>query len=70
MRVIPIRRRQMKELLRLKGWTKRHLAKQLGLSENAIYRWFIDREPSGPASVLMRGWLTEARKGKSMPAAG
>lgn len=58
------------ELLRLKGWSKRHLALQLGLSEDAVYRWFIDRKPGGPACLIMRHWLAEARKGESMPAIG
>ena len=53
---------EIKELLRLKDWTKTKLAAHLDLGENIVYRWINgDRAPSGPASILMRQWLTEAR---------
>ncbi len=58
------------ELLTLKGWTKRHLAKQLSLSEDTVYRWFVNEiVPRSPAVILMRHWLEEARKGVTLPAA-
>jgi len=58
------------ELLRLKGWSKRHLAKQLSLSEDTVYRWFVNEYvPRTPAVILMRHWLEEARKGLTLPAA-
>lgn len=61
---------EVQELLTLKGWTKRHLAAQLALSEDTVYRWFVNKVvPRSPAVVLMRHWLTEARKGESMPPA-
>lgn len=61
----------VEELLRLRKWTKRLLAQKLMLSEDSVYRWFHDSKvPGGPALVLMRHWLTEARKGESMPTAG
>lgn len=69
MRVVPIRRRQMKELLRRKGWSKKVLASRLGVTPSAVYRWFIDREPCAPASILMFAWLEEARKSESVPTA-
>lgn len=50
------------ELMKLKGWSRTRLAAELDLTENAVYRW-LDRSRgvSGPASILMRMWLEEAR---------
>lgn len=60
---------EIRELLELKGWTRTQLAYHLNLSENAINRWFVgDRNPSGPAVVLMRMWLVEAREQEKQPA--
>ena len=51
------------ELLRLKGRSRTKLAAELDLTENAIWRWIGgDRKPSGPAAILMRQWLVEARQ--------
>lgn len=59
---------EIRELLRLKDWTKAQLAVALGLGQPAVERWLIgDRNPSGPASILMRMWLEEER-GKAVPA--
>lgn len=54
------------ELMKLRGWSRARLAAELDLSENIVYRWVIscDRVPGGPASILMRMWLEESRKGK------
>lgn len=53
---------ELKELMRLRGWTKTQLAAELGLTEHAVIRWlFGDREPSGPAAILMQMWLKESR---------
>lgn len=50
------------ELMRLKDWSKTDLAHALHMSENGIYKWLGgDGAPDGPASVLMHGWLDEAR---------
>lgn len=50
------------ELLRLNGWTRTTLAAKLHLSANAVQTWISEgRNPSGPASILMRMWLDEAR---------
>jgi DNA-binding transcriptional regulator YiaG len=62
---------EVEELLTLKKWTKRRLAAKLLLSEDTVYRWFHEKMvPRGPALLLMRHWLEEARKGDTMPAAG
>ncbi len=54
---------EIQELMQLMGWTKTKLAAELDLSENAIHRWIEgDRNPSGPAVILMRLWLEAARK--------
>jgi hypothetical protein len=54
---------ELQELLDLTGWSKRRLAEQLALSEDAVYRWFVTGNvPGGPATILMRHWLAEAAK--------
>lgn len=54
---------EISELLELKNWTKTQLAKELGVRLDAILRWFRGvRTPRGPATVLMRTWLNEARR--------
>lgn len=53
----------IRELLELKGWTKTRLAAELSLTENTVNRWFHgSRAPGGPAAILMRIWLNEARQ--------
>lgn len=55
-------KRDLLELLRLKNWSKTQLAGALDMTEAAIHSWFRgDRVPRGPAVVLMRLWLREAR---------
>jgi DNA-binding transcriptional regulator YiaG len=57
-----MKKSDINELLRLKGWSKARLAAELELGENAVHKWLAeDRTPGGPASVLMRLWLREAR---------
>ncbi len=57
---------EIQELMDLKGWSKTQLAAALDVTENIVYRWFSgDRVPGGPATVLMRLWLNEARASKS-----
>lgn len=52
----------IEELMTLKGWSRTQLAAALDLTENTVHRWmFGDRKPSGPASILMRMWLTDAK---------
>jgi len=56
-------KKEILELLDLKGWSKTRLAAELDLGENIVHRWIVgDRVPGGPASILMRMWLTDARK--------
>ena len=55
-------RAEIRELLKLKGWTQARLATELGMSEAAVSRWLTDRKAPGPASRLMRQWLEESRK--------
>jgi transcriptional regulator with XRE-family HTH domain len=55
---------EVSELLAIKGWSRAKLAEELGVSVNWIDRWFMrdrNREPSGPACLLMRQWLADAR---------
>lgn len=61
--MIRMSKKEILELMTLNGWSKARLAAELDLSENIVYRWLIseDRVPGGPASILMRMWLDEAR---------
>lgn len=59
----PMNKDEIEELMRLKGWTQTKLASELELSQGAIQRWVCGvRSPQGPASILMRMWLNEARE--------
>jgi len=58
---------EIEELLSRKGWTKTRLAAELHVTEHAVTAWLKrGRHPSGPADVLMRQWLDEARKRKPL----
>jgi DNA-binding transcriptional regulator YiaG len=58
-----MRKHEIAELLKLLGWSRTKLAAELDLTENTVQRWFMgDHEVKGPASVLMRQWLEEARR--------
>ena len=60
---VTMKKNEILELLALKGWSRTQLAAELHLSENAVQKWIMqDRNPSGPASILMRMWLDEERK--------
>lgn len=54
---------EIAELLRLTGWSRTELAYHLHVTENTVQRWFMNGFcPDGPASVLMRVWLDDARR--------
>lgn len=58
----PLSLDDVRKLLALKGWTKVRLAQELELSEDAIHKWFRRGHAlSGPAAIIMRQWLAEAR---------
>ncbi len=54
---------EIRELMRLKNWNTTKLATALGLTENAIAKWLMRgaNGPKGPAAILMRQWLAEAK---------
>lgn len=53
----------IRDLLELKGWTQVELARRLQLHEAAVSRWLSGVcAPTGPAKILMRQWLNEARR--------
>lgn len=59
-------KKDITDLMRAKGWSQAELARQLDLSEGAVSRWMSgENQPMGPARILMRQWLDEAK----MPAA-
>ena len=59
---------EIKELLDLRGWSRTRLAAELELTQNAIDKWFMaGRAPGGPASILLRLWLTDARADRRPP---
>lgn len=55
---------EIRELMALREWTVTQLAYNLDLSKDAVSRWLGDdgHPPKGPASILMRMWLDQARK--------
>lgn len=56
---------EIQELMTLRDWSMEKLADELELSGAAVYKWLSKRGPcSGPAAILMRLWLTEAREAK------
>ena len=58
---------EIRELMELKGWSETKLAAQLDLSQHAVHKWLAEgRKPGGPASILMRQWLDQARKEAKM----
>lgn len=53
---------EVRELMTLKGWSQTQLGAALDISESAVSRWLhANRVPRGPASVLMRIWLEDAK---------
>jgi DNA-binding transcriptional regulator YiaG len=59
----PMNCKEIRELMTLKGWSQAELARHLDLSEAAVCRWFRDaQKPTGPARILMRQWLAEAKQ--------
>lgn len=58
----PMKLNEILELMELKGWNQAELARRLELNPAAICRWFNGtHKPTGPARILLRLWLTEAR---------
>ena len=54
---------EIKELIELREWRRRDLAQQLDVSEAAVFKWLREEtKVRGPAGVLMRMLLDEARK--------
>jgi transcriptional regulator with XRE-family HTH domain len=55
--------KEIRELLELRGWSQAELARQLGLHESSVSLWLTEgRTPRGPACILMRQWLIQARQ--------
>lgn len=55
-------KKEIEELIELRGWTRTDLASEMGVTENAVHRWMAGNpKPKGPAAILMRIWLEEAR---------
>ena len=53
------------ELMEIKGWSRTQLAAQLDVTETTIFGWLSGRRhPGGPAKILMRQFLAEAKNGK------
>lgn len=62
---------EIQELLRLKEWSTARLAAELDCSENSVQNWINGRRnPGGPACVLMKLWLKEAREEAKLTKAG
>lgn len=57
-----MKKSEIENLLAAKGWSGRRLAAELDVSENTVVRWLAGKTtPTGPAAILMRQWLGEAR---------
>jgi transcriptional regulator with XRE-family HTH domain len=55
--------KEIEELMLLKDWSQAELARALEVNRSAISRWIKgEQNPTGPARVLLREWLEEARK--------
>lgn len=55
--------KDIRELLELKGWSQADLARRLDMHEATVSRWLSGAtKPAGPARILMRQWLAEARE--------
>ena len=63
-------KKEIVELMRLKGWSQADLAEQMDTAESAVSRWISGiSPPAGPARILMREWLERARdEAKKQPA--
>lgn len=58
----PMKKEEILELLRLRGWNRERLAVEMCVSVAAIHKWIREGEcPKSPASVLMGEWLERAR---------
>jgi hypothetical protein len=58
---------EIQELLTLKGWSRARLADELDLTEYAIRAWLVGQKGAGgPAAILMKMWLDEAREQKKL----
>lgn len=54
--------KDIRELMKRKGWNQATLPRNLEVTEGAVTRWLVnDIEPLGPARILMRLWLDQAR---------
>lgn len=65
-------KKEIAELMRLNSWTQAELARRVEVTEGAISLWLSGQRPvTGPARVLLREWLTQARaaeESKKQPA--
>ena len=53
--------KEILELLQLRGWSQAELARRLETHPTTVGRWVEGKEPAGPAKILMRLWLEDAR---------
>ncbi len=61
---------EIKELMRLKGWTQAELARQLDeMDRSTIHYWLIgERRPNRFVAKIMHAMLAEARQAEPLPA--
>jgi DNA-binding transcriptional regulator YiaG len=56
-------KKEIRELIDLKAWTQAELARQLDVDVATVCKWLSGENPvGGPARILMRQWLDEARR--------
>jgi transcriptional regulator with XRE-family HTH domain len=52
---------ELRELLRLKNWTQKELARQIEVNEGTVSKWLSGVNPlEGPPAILLREWLKRA----------
>jgi DNA-binding transcriptional regulator YiaG len=66
----PMKPSEILELMRLRGWSQVQLATELEVKESTVSKWLNNENPpSGPARILIRLWLVQAREeAKKQPA--
>jgi transcriptional regulator with XRE-family HTH domain len=63
-------KKELEELMELRGWTQADFSRELDMSEASVSRWLDGkRQPTKGTLKLLRQWLEQAREeAKTQPA--